>query len=205
MAVKIIENYISVEDCMRYRGFLDQFVAETSREGIAGALGYPTSLEASKVDATTGVISGNQDPINKELGALYERIKREAESYFSQELDLCQSNYQLMTKGGENPLHADTVNLDGTPIQDDGEPEEIEFSGLLYLSNYGEEFQGGRIDFPVFDLVYEPKMGGLLLFKGDIEHRHGVEMVHGGERRNIVFFWGKRGNVSDNRAYFENG
>jgi predicted 2-oxoglutarate/Fe(II)-dependent dioxygenase YbiX len=203
MAVLIKENYVAVEDCLRYRAFLDQYVKETPREGIAGALGYPTSLAASTVSGETGVVFGINEPVNFELGSLYEKIKKDAEDYFSQELDLCQSNYQLMTKGGKNPLHADSINLDGTPIQPDGKPEEIEFSGLLYLSNHEEEFEGGILTFPNFDLTYPPKMGDLVLFKGDVEHQHDVSLVTSGERRNIVFFWARRGNVSDDRGYFE--
>lgn len=203
MAVLIKENYVAAEDCLRYRTFLDQYVKETPRRGIAGALGYPTSLAASTVGKQTGVVFGIDESVNFELGALYEQIKKDAEEYFGQELDLCQSNYQLMTEGGVNPLHADSINLDGTPIQPDGKPEEIEYSGLFYLSNYEEEFQGGILTFPRFDLTYLPKMGDLVLFKGDIEHQHDVSMVTGGERRNIVFFWARRGNVSDDRGYFE--
>lgn len=202
MAVKILEKYIPKEDCLRFREFLDQYVIDTPRHGIAGALGYPNSLEASRINRETGVIRDNIDPVNKEIGLMYEQIKKEAEDYFSQELDLCQSNYQLMTKGGKNPLHADTINLDGSPIQEDGTPEEIEWSGLLYLSNHGEEFEGGVLTFPEFDIAYYPRVGDLVLFKGDIEHRHDVSEIISGERRNIVFFWGRRGNVSDNKSYF---
>lgn len=203
MAVRILEKFIDVDECFRYREFLDPRVAETSRIGIGGALGFPTSLEASKVSGKTGVVKDDTSPVNYELGSLYDKIKEEAEKFFGQKLDLCQSNYQLMTEGGVNPLHADNINLDGTPIQADGEPEEIEFSGLLYLSNHGEEFEGGILTFPAFDIEYQPRIGDLVLFKGDIEHRHDVSMVLSGERRNLVFFWAREGNVSDNKAYFE--
>ena len=203
MAVLIKERYVSEEDCLKFRSFLDPHVQETPRVGIAGALGYPHSLAASTVSKEKGVVFGIDDPVNFQLGALYEQIKKDAEEFFNQELDLCQSNYQLMTKGGKNPLHADSINLDGTPIQPDGKPEEIEWSGLLYLSNHGEEFEGGILTFPNFDLKYLPRMGDLVLFKGDIEHQHDVSEVLGGERRNIVFFWARRGNVSDDRGYFE--
>ncbi len=202
MAVLVLENYLTKEDCLKIRQFLDPHVRPTPRVGIGGALGYSTSLEASTVSEKTGVIFGDETPVNFEMGAIYQKIKKEAEQYFNQELDLCQSNYQLMTKGGKNPLHADTINLDGSPIQADGTPEEIEFSGLLYLSNYEEEFMGGELSFPGFDLTYRPKLGDLVLFKGDLEHRHDVAEVISGERRNIVFFWARRGNVSDNKSYF---
>jgi hypothetical protein len=202
MAVTIIENFISAEEAREYVDFLDPLSNGTER-GIWNALGYPDSLTASTVSEDTGVVFGNSDPTNKNLGALYQRIKTEAERVWGVEMDLCQSNYQMMPVGTKNPLHADAINLDGTPIQPDGEPEELEWSGLLYLNSHGVDFTGGEVEFPEFDLWYRPKVGDLVIFKGDIEHRHGVHEVIAGERRNIVFFWAKRGNVSRGRGYFE--
>lgn len=197
MAVKIIENYISDEDCRSYIEFLDRHSYQSHRPGIVNALGYESSLAASKVDGKTGVIPGKSDPANLELGELFTRVKLSAQEYFDRELDLCQSNYQHLTTGGSNPLHADATKLDGSPIQEDGSPEELEWSGLLYLNNYETDFTGGELYFPGFDFTYLPKAGDLVLFKGDVEHRHEVYEVSSGNRKNIVFFWAKKGNVSD--------
>lgn len=196
MAVKIIENYISREDCDRYSAFFDEHSYQSPRENFINALGYESSLVASKIGADIGVLPGNTDPINKELGALFDDIKKHAAEYAGQEVDLCQSNYQLLLPGASNPLHADAMKLDGTPIQPDGMADELEWSGLLYLNTHGEDFEGGLIDWPEFGIVYEPKAGDLVIFKGDVEHRHGVSEVISGERRNIVFFWARKGNVS---------
>lgn len=203
MSVLIVKNYISKADADRYSAFFDSHSRTTQRPEIINALGYSDSLEASTVDKTTGVILGNNEEINFELGDLFTRVKKRAEKFFHAELDLCQSNYQLMLPGGSNPMHADSVNLDGTPIQPDGTPEEIEWSGLLYLNTYGEEFTGGEITFPEFELTIKPKVGDLVLFRGDLPHRHGVSVIEAGERRNIVFFWAKKGNVSSGRMFFE--
>lgn len=203
MSVLIVKNYVSKADADRYSAFFDNHSRTTQRPEIINALGYSDSLEASTIDKTTGVILGNNEEINFELGGLFTRIKKRAEKFFHVELDLCQSNYQLMLPGGSNPLHADSINLDGTPIQPDGTPEEIEWSGLLYLNTHGEDFTGGEITFPEFELTIKPKVGDLVLFRGDIPHRHGVSVIESGERRNIVFFWAKKGNVSSGRMFFE--
>lgn len=201
MAVKIIENYVSREDCDRYSKFFDSHSYESPKAFMRNALGYPTSKEASSVDGTTGVLFDNQEPVNFELGSLYSRIKNTAEEFFGVKIDLCQSNYQLLLPGADNPLHADATKLDGSPIQPDGTPEELEWSGLLYLNTHGEDFEGGVISFPEFELDYYPKAGDLVLFKGDVEHRHGVSTVISGERRNIVFFWANEGNVSEDNFF----
>jgi hypothetical protein len=203
MSVSITKNYISEAAAERFCKFLDSHSRITQRPEIINALGYSDSLEASTVGESTGVILDNNEEINYELGRLFEDIKEKAQRFSNVELDLCQSNYQLMLPGGSNPMHADSVNLDGSPIQPDGTPEEIEWSGLLYLNNYGKDFTGGEIVFPEFDLTIKPEVGDLVLFKGDVPHRHGVNVVESGERKNIVFFWAKKGNVSSGRMFFE--
>lgn len=197
MAVKIIEGYLTPQDCTRYRDYFDSRALIGAQANMLNALGYPSSMVASKINSKTGVFLGEKDEINFELGTLYERIKEEMTKHAGVPVDLCQSNYQVMLKGAFNSLHADSVKLDGTPIQADGTPEETEFSGLLYLNDYGKDFEGGEIEWPVFNLLHKPKAGDLVLFFGDVDHRHEVREVLSGERKNIVFFWGREGNVSE--------
>jgi hypothetical protein len=196
MAVKIIQGYISSEDCSRYIEYFDE-KSFPGQPNMRNALGYPSSLAASKINAQTGVYPGVDDEINFELGAMYDGIKEKIADHVGVPVDLCQSSYQVMLEGAFNGLHADAVKLDGTPIQPDGTPDELEFSGLLYLNNYGEDFEGGEVEWPAFDLLYKPRAGDLVLFHGDVEHRHEVKKVLGGERKNIVFFWAREGNVSE--------
>lgn len=195
MTVLVKERYISEEDCKKYIEFLDLH-SYPGQGKIVNALGYESSLAASKINEETGVIPGDPNPINKDLGALFEQTKKYAEEVFGCELDLCQANYQNLLTGAFNPLHADATRLDGTPIHDNEIPQELEWSGLIYLNTQGEDFEGGDIYFPEFDLSYSPKAGDLLLFKGDVEHRHGVHEVTAGNRKNIVLFWANKGNVS---------
>lgn len=196
MGVKIIEGYVTPNDCTRYVEYFDS-KAGPGQPKMRNALGYPSSLAASRVSGETGVYPGENDEINFELGYLYDRIKGEIARHVGVSVDLCQSSYQVMLEGAYNNLHADAVKLDGTPIQPDGTPDELEFSGLLYLNNHGEDFEGGEVEWPAFDMLYKPKAGDLVLFLGDVEHRHEVKKVLNGERKNIVFFWAREGNVSE--------
>lgn len=197
MSVKIIEAYITLEDCNRYAEYFDSKSFIGAQANMRNALGYPNSAVASKINSETGVFPGEKDEINFELGGLYGRIKEEMANHAGVPVDLCQSSYQVMLEGALNKLHADSVKLDGTPIQADGTPDEIEFSGLLYLNDCGKDFRGGEVEWPEFNLLYKPKAGDLVLFFGDVEHRHEVKKVLSGERKNIVFFWGKEGNISE--------
>jgi|688.fasta_scaffold00128_49 hypothetical protein len=201
MPITIVEQFISEEDCKRYLSFLEPKATLSERTQIMNALGYPSSLVASKIGKDTGVIPGEQNEINFEIGELFEKIKAKAEDVFGEELDLCNANYQMLPKGSSNPMHSDTTKDDGSPLAKDGSPEEVEWSGLLYLNTNGKDFEGGTLYFEKQDLEYFPKAGDLVIFRGDMEHRHEVRTVLEGERKNLVFFWAKRGNVSDGNRF----
>ena len=201
MAINIIRGYITPEEAEAFCNYLDGYVRPSGNPKIMNALGYPSSLVASKTGYETGAIHGLDDPINKAIGKLFEDVKSEAESFFETEIDLCQASYQVLLPGGSNPLHADAMNLDGSPLQDDGTEEEIRWSGLIYLNTSGKDFLGGNLSFPEFDINYAPSIGDLVLFPGDAIHRHAVSTVESGERKNIVFFWADKGNVSDAKFF----
>jgi hypothetical protein len=201
MAVRIIKSYISKEKSAQFYDYLDSYSLVSSNPNILNALGYPTSAIASQTDETTGALHGIDHPTNKELGRLFVDIKGTAEDFFETEIDLCQANYQVLLPGAENLLHADAMHLDGSPIQADGPEEEIKWSGLLYLNTYGVDFLGGKLSFPGFDIEYCPVAGDLVLFQGDVEHRHAVSKVISGHRKNIVFFWSDRGNISEENFF----
>lgn len=204
MGVKIIKEYISKQKASEYISYLDTHAGPSGNPYILNAIGYPSSYVASLTSGMTGAIHGIEDEINKELGQLFVEIKKTGEEFFGTEIDLCQASYQILLPGGENPLHADAMNLDGSPIQEDGTEEELRWSGLLYLNTHGADFLGGILTFPGFEIEYHPSAGDLVLFQGDIEHRHAVSKVLTGDRKNIVFFWADKGNVSGGN-FFSSG
>jgi hypothetical protein len=201
MAVKIINGYISEEKAAEFYSYLDGYSLVSRNPNILNALGYPTSAIASQTNEETGVLHGVDHPTNKELGKLFVDIRQTAENFFGTEIDLCQANYQVLLPGAENPIHADAMHLDGSPIQADGPEEEIKWSGLLYLNTHGIDFLGGNLSFPGFNIEYCPVAGDLVLFQGDVEHRHAVSKILSGHRKNIVFFWSDKGNVSEENFF----
>lgn len=95
-----------------------------------------------------------------------------------------------LAKGAFNGLHSDMYNLDGSPHEDPSRTTR-EFSALVYLSEYGEDFTGGELVFPQHELRHQPKIGDLVFFRGDLEHTHKVRHVLSGERYAIVMFFSK--------------
>ena len=202
----VIDNFISKESCRRLTEFLDPMLKPSPRVGMRGALGYETSAEASAVGDTVRAVKGYegtpQEEIVFELEGVYASVQRAMEQHFNIEMSLVNCSYQELTEGGENPMHSDSTKLDGSPWRDDGIEEELEFSALVYFSDYGSDFAGGEIEFPLQNVTVYPKAGQLVFFRGDVEHIHEVKKVTGGVRKNLVFFLSRKGNVSSIK-YFE--
>jgi predicted 2-oxoglutarate/Fe(II)-dependent dioxygenase YbiX len=68
------------------------------------------------------------------------------------------------------------------------------YSGLLYMSTYGEDFTGGALhflngdDMSVVDQTVEPKAGRVVIFTSGQENPHFVDRVTSGQRY-VLAFW----------------
>jgi hypothetical protein len=195
-----LDSYIDDAMVSELVEFLDPLLKPTPRDGMRGALGYETSEIAAAVGSTIPAIGGYEGTDHEEtvarLGQLYLKVRASMEEHFGVEMDLVNCSYQELTKGAGNPMHSDSTKLDGSPWRDDGIEEELEFSALIYLNTWGVDFTGGEIEFPLQNTVIKPKAGQLVFFRGDVEHLHEVKTVESGVRKNLVFFYGRRGNTS---------
>lgn len=202
----IIDNFISAEDARDLTNLLDPLLKDTPRPHMRGALGYETSAVASQVGygipAVDGFEGTPQESLVKKLEDVIKLTKKTLEDNFLVEMDLVNCTYQELSEGASNPMHSDSTKLDGSPWRDDGIEEELEFSALIYLNDYGIDFSGGEIEFPNQKVTIKPTCGQLVFFKGDVEHIHEVKPVLGGLRKNLVFFFARKGNVSSIH-YFE--
>lgn len=201
----IIDNFIEAELIESLANFLDR-IALPGNANMYHAMGFPTSLDASKAGYTEPPIYNQNFPESDDqsltsLADILVKVKNKIEEVFSTDMDLVNAIYHKMTSGAMNQLHCDNIHVDGTPIQLDGSPEELEWSGLLYLSTYGEDFTGGSIVFPNQELTIFPKKGQLVMFPGNIEYPHEVLTVESGDRRNLVFFYARRGNISSRQMF----
>lgn len=79
----------------------------------------------------------------------------------------------------------DKHNDDGDIYE--GKPEiEKHYSGLFFLN---DNYEGGELYFFNLGVQIKPKIGSLVLFRGDEERLHGVNQVRSGYRCNLVLFW----------------
>lgn len=203
----VLDDFISDDLIVELCSFLDPISKPSPRFGISGTLGYPTSAQAAAVGKSIRAINGYENtPLEAtvfKLENLYDSVQKTLENFYGIDMDLVNCNYQVLTPGAENPLHSDSTKLDGSPWRDDGIPEELEYSALLYLNTYGIDYEGGELYFPNQDMLIKPKKSQLVFFKGDVEHIHEVRKVTSGVRKNFVFFFGRRGVASSGISYFE--
>ncbi len=202
----VIENFISKDDALRFETFLNSIAEDLEYpKNYRNALGYPNSNYASKVGYSEPVLRGYENSEHQQtvvdLGSLLLSVKKTLEDFFSEEMSTVQFGYSKMLAGAHNGLHSDSTKLDGSPYSDDGTPEELEWSALVYLTSHGEDFEGGEIEFPNQNVIIPPSSGQLVFFKGDVEHLHKVNKVVSGERGCLVFFFGRRGNTSDDPKF----
>lgn len=62
----------------------------------------------------------------------------------------------------------------------------IDFSGITFIANFKDQYDGGILEFPKQDYRLKLNKGDLILFPGYHTHPHGVTKLHSGERRVLV-------------------
>ena len=91
-------------------------------------------------------------------------------------------NYSKWKEGHVQPPHADAVNPDGSD-----HPYAYRKYGCVYYLN--DDYEGGEIYFPNFDVEVKPKSNTMIFFPGDLDHLHGVREITKGVRHTIASFW----------------
>jgi hypothetical protein len=203
MSVQIIDNFISDDDAQALIDGLTPYLVASERFGMAETLFEDNMKILKNVYSGKSIFENEKD---HEAGLLFtETINRVADKineFYG--VDVVPLNPMLaeISKGGKNDgLHCDSVQIDGTPWDDENTGlEHLEFSALVYLNTSGVDYDGGVIYFPNQKLNIMPKTGQMIFFKGDIDHPHGVSEVTSGKRYALILFYG-RSNLA--KAYLQ--
>lgn len=84
--------------------------------------------------------------------------------------------------GLEQQPHADKETNDGKP----NPFPTYDINSLFY---YNDDFEGGELYYPEFDLIIKPKPGLAVAHPGDINYLHGVKKVISGQRYTTPSFY----------------
>lgn len=199
MTVQIKDNFLSEDYADKIKSlYSHKLVKVDSRPGFYEDLSPKNVRVPTPIENKDDILYVGDETIEEKQGiaminnAMY-LAKKEIQNYYGcGDLAASEGGLVMLTKGAENGLHSDMYNLDGSKWEDgSGREDELEYSALIYLSDYHKDFQGGTIHFPNQKLEIAPTKGMLIFFKGDLDHIHEVKKVTGGQRYAIVMFFGK--------------
>jgi hypothetical protein len=162
--IKIIENFISEQDCQYAISLLKQFAQENK-------------LEIFKDNPKVRVAPETKEVIefNKKFSVLCCEEHRSS-SGFKLPLFTTEAFLSLWAEGSDAGVHLDSHYG----------YEFLQFTSVLYFNN---DYQGGEIYFPNQQIVIRPKAGSAILFpSGGTEYPHGVKEITSGVRATLAMW-----------------
>lgn len=169
--VVIINNFIKEEDLVTINNYLNQKIDDDEFLG-----GKDLRLEVVKLES----------PEVGELVIQYEeKIYDEVVKAFTEKhgvgivrKPINPTHFVKWAPGMNSGLHADCETHDGKPAEA-ANFYKYNVSVLVYPN---DNYDGGEITFPDYDIVLKPKAGDLIIFPGNSYYKHTVEIVKSGIR-----------------------
>ena len=203
MSIQLINNFISKEYCEEMVQKIDPLLAESSRRlyysEIWGGQYEPKSFDQQDFNSKEFKNLKNQDEVrglSLLLNAFY-LVKSIVSSHYKKNITLFEGGLMKMEQNSINKIHADKFKINSFVDGRDGEGEGAicQFSAILYLSNQGDDFEGGEVYFPDHNILIRPEAGMLVFFPGDEHHMHEVKRVTAGLRYVVPMFMGYEENI----------
>lgn len=174
-SVKVVENFLSEEDCKYLINFAISLNIWESGGGDfwdGRVVNYTTALANDKHAAKIML------DIHTRCKALIEKEMIDSGEIHSDLLQLIR-----WFPGMSQSTHAD--DMSNTEAQGFGHRA---FGSILYLN---DDYIGGHTFYPNIGFEITPKTGSLAIHKGDVEHLHGVTKIENNMRYTVASFWTK--------------
>lgn len=183
--IVIIENFIEKEDLIKVQTFLPQINewVDTGENQYSedGTCTYDASYWADR-QCSGDILNRIAPDIHNIIDKYIVKMKLVLESRFNVELFQRPPVIIKWTPGTEQLPHADKQLPNGNP----NPFPNYDINSLFY---YNDNFKGGQLYYPEFDLVIEPKPGLAVAHPGDINYLHGVKKIISGERFTTPSFY----------------
>lgn len=122
-----------------------------------------------------------------ELGLWPEAVAQELAQFYGEHLEVENVLVSEMRPSDEHVLHADAETLDGDPNHTAGRSH----VGLVYLTAWGANFEGGILEMPELDTRFVPQPGLLVGFPSTRRYAHRVTPIKWGSRWSLAV-WTRR-------------
>jgi len=196
--INIVKDYVSKETCdFLIKSFSDSFY-NTENKGILGSVSSGIEY-AWKITPDNPIIDRSAGEINISIDLLtniLSNISKTVSDFYEKRMDARTVFLSKMLAGSKLEAHYDNYEKTKDGIEEFtayGANNEVikkigfepDYSAILYLNN---EYSGGEIEFPEYDLKFKPEPGTLIFFRGDEKAEHLVNEVISGERINLITF-----------------
>jgi hypothetical protein len=166
-----IENFINKEDLDKIINYLNQH--ENNDEFMGGK------------DLKDSQIKKENPEVGNLLDKYENKVYQEAYKLFTERygvpinrIPVNSTHCVKWIPGMNSKLHCDCEKPDGTPAFT-ADFYKYNVSVLMYPN---DNYTGGEITFPDYDLVFKPKAGSMIIFPGNGAYKHTVERVKTGTR-----------------------
>lgn len=183
--IKIINNFIDLDDLKIVQKFLptinEWMDAGENQYAEDGTCTYDSSYWADRQCSWDILQQINIDVFNI-IDKYIQKMKVYLEDSFNVELSTRPPVIIKWRPGMEQRPHADKQMNDGRP----NPFPTYDINSLIY---YNDDFEGGELYYPDYDLIVKPKPGLAVAHPGDINYLHGVKNVISGERYTTPSFY----------------
>jgi hypothetical protein len=167
----ILPNFLPVDTCRK----ISAWAAESNSWEDALPPWHKRSINLESMDID----------IRELLLDIYTQVKEQLNCHWCQDKQFYGDIFQIVRwQSGDKlePPHADAEHLDGSihPFS------YREYAAIIYLN---QEYTGGQLYFPNFNLIPELSIGTLAVFPGTLQYLHGVTPIQSGTRYTIAGFF----------------
>jgi predicted 2-oxoglutarate/Fe(II)-dependent dioxygenase YbiX len=127
-------------------------------------------------------IESNSPKIFKIMQQYVDNVQNEVEYKFGRKLERTNPGIRKWYPGEYQDIHADGETAGGWP----GYNYIVDYGSIIYLN---EEYEGGELFFPKYNIHIKPKAGTLIFFPSTNMYAHGVTEVTSGVRYTSPHFW----------------
>lgn len=169
--ILLIHNFIEDSDLLEINNYLDRY--KDNDEFMGGK-----DLRYDQVKKENQVVANLLDKYEKKIYEEAYKLFTEKNGIPIVRKAVNSTHFVKWIPGMNSKLHCDCEKPDGTPALT-ADFYKYNVSVLMYPN---DDYTGGEITFPDYDLVIKPLPGDMIMFPGNGAYRHTVQRVDAGVR-----------------------
>jgi len=165
----------------------ENFISEKHLEEIVTYCSTASEWESRSELGTDSIhmpefIEKNSTQVFQIMQQYVNNVQHEIEYKFGRKLEKTRPGIRRWYPGEYQDIHADGETAGGWP----GYNYIIDYGSIIYLN---DDYEGGELFFPKYDIFIKPKPGTLIFFPSTNMYAHGVTAVVSGVRYTSPHFW----------------